>query len=338
MAAKSEERKYVPEESFAQDLAKLDSHSEFAGQQILHFNSLYGKLTCPESNYVYLEGIGSNKFKYLVGEDEKNAGEIWGILKPALEEKAMSMMDGKRPYLYECDVLIAKELVLPERLHEEVEKYEDEKTKKDQNESIEEQITSGSLFKELEESEKFYRKLIKIIKKDGAELSNRTVIGICFHPQERGTKYNNMLLEDAFSVMEPHGYEKGKMPRLSYGLWYEKEGYARTEISDLTIPCEKFVGEVKFILPTLPCGKNYLQKSIEWDGIWKTFREEEKLGLHPTIKEVERKNGKIISETYISPSPKIPCSFITGTKNCAPAWCHTERNSKAEKSRNPLKK
>lgn len=96
MEAEREARKYTPEATFAEDLKKLNPKSEFAGQEVLHFNSLYGKLTIPDACYIFLEGYSDSKkrpYPYLVGEDERSAGEIWESIEPLILDRATEMLD-----------------------------------------------------------------------------------------------------------------------------------------------------------------------------------------------------------------------------------------------------
>jgi hypothetical protein len=302
------------------------------------FSSLYGKITIPGSEYVFFHSFSDSKkrpYPYLVGEDKRNAGEILESIEPSINSRAMEMLDndmvrhdwnarvdyvGK---LQKCYVVIAKELVLPKRFKKEVEKYETA-CKKEESMSLKDSIVSGNFFVELEQTDLFEKKLAKILEKEGAQLGNRTVVDVSMFAGNLSYPHSIELMERAARILKDYNYKPEEMPWMSFGMYLENPGHAYSDMWQLRNCNNMFIGEVKTIEPLLPCGKTHIQRMKEWNAIWKQFRKEEKQGLHkiPPKKEFD-KNGKLISITYETASPNIPCDFIKGHDKCAPSWCET---------------
>lgn len=341
MGKEREARKYIPEKTFSEDLAKLNPKSQFAGQEILHFNSLYGELTIPHAELVFLRNLDSKKrpYPYLIGKDKRSAGEIWESIKPLILKRAYEMLedivqqkwDEETDYvgkLMEGTVIIAKELILPDRFKKEVEKRK-EIEKRELQMSIEEAILSGQFFLELEESNMFYQKLIRILQEDGIKLSNKTVVDISMlTPAGLSYQHTIELMEIAAKELKNQGYRPVNLPELYYELFYETPGYPRARIYDLKDSSEMFVGECKLIEPQLPCGKTYKERYGEWREIWKKFEEERKRGLHKIPPKKRINTNGTVTITYTTPTPNIPCGFINGVNNCAPSWCKKHSRGK----------
>ena len=330
---KRQERKYMPEKTFAEDLAKLDPNSQFPGQEVLHFNSLYGKPQLDGSELIFLNGYPDSEvrnYPYLIGDDNRSTAEIWKAIDPVVSDRAMEMLEetvrhehnaqydyvGK---LVDGHVTIAKELILPDIFKEEVQKYK-KAMKKEPKTSLENSIVSGKFFIDMKRSELFEQKLIRILQKEGAKLGNRTVVDMSMWANSLSYPHTIELMENIADVLKD--YHKEQLPWMSCGFFYEIPGYARADIDQLESSSDMFVGECKHIFPNLPCGKTYVEKIREWDATWKKFREEEKMGMHkiPPKKEYDSK-GRIVSILYETASPNIPCGFIEGKEQCAPGWC-----------------
>jgi len=337
--AERERRKYTPERTFAKELAKLDAKSKFADQEIIHFNSLYGPVTMPDARYVvfhYYPDSDRRPYPYLVGEDGRSAKEIWESIRPVVEERAIEMLEndvvrqywnGEVDYvgkLSSCDVVIAKELVLPREFKREAEKREKARqaaSRKLGPASLESSILSGQLFADLEESNRFNQKMIRILKKDGATISSRTIVDVSVSGHGPAYRQSIELMERVVEVLQPRGYALEELPWMSYGLWDKWPGYARADISELKEWSEAFVGEMLAVAPLLPCGKTYRQRSGETERIWNTFEKECKRGMHKIPpRKVVNPDGTV-TITHETPMPELPCGFVDGVDRCSAKWC-----------------
>jgi hypothetical protein len=319
---------WKPNKTFIKNLADLPGSD---------FSSLYGKITIPSSEYIFLHSFSDSKkrpYPYLVGKDKRSAGEIMESIEPSVMGRSMEMLDNdivRHDWNAEVDyigklqrgyVMIGKELMLPKRFKKEVEKYENAQ-KKEASMSIKDSILSGKFFVELEQSELFEQRLASILEREGAQLGNRTVVDVSMWAGKLSYPHSIELMERVARVLKNHNYKLEELPWMSFGLYCESPGHAYADMWQLRSCNNMFIGEVKTIEPLLPCGKTHSQVNKEWNATWKQFRKEEKQGLHKIPpKRVENPDGTV-SITYEIASPDIPCGFIKGHDECAPSWCET---------------
>lgn len=291
-----------------------------------NFNSLYGRKTIPDSDYIFLydEGLEKRPYPYLIGEDKRSTGEIWKSIEPVIADRAKEMLENDtiRQYwsdekdyvgkLKRCYIFLAKELLLPKKFKKEVDKHK-EGQKKEPYMSIEDSVLSGKFFAEHVQEELFEKKLACILEKEGTKLGNRTVVDVKMSGHTISYPQTIELMEKTIGILKDQNYKLENMQLSGFCPYADIDKLVKSEVM--------FVGEVKLIEPLLPCGKTSRQRNHEWEKIHKKYDEERKCGLHKTytrsgIDEEERRFTR-----YITPSPRMPCGFIKGRKECAPGWC-----------------
>jgi len=307
------------------------------------FSPIYGKATISDSEYIFFQSFSDRKkriYPYLVGEDERSAREIYSSIEPSIKDRAMEMFDkdmvrhdwnanvdyvGK---LKKCYVVIGKELLLPKRFKDEVEKHERSIEKfnsvEEATASLKDSLASGKFFEELKQSESWENKLACILQKEGLRISDTTIVDISMMAEHTSYPHSIELMTRAAKVLKDYDYKPKEMHWMGFELYLEIPGHAYSDLWKLRSSKDVFIGEVKTLEPLMPCGKTHSQKEREWNVAWKKFREEEKRGLHRVRPKKEYdKNGRLVSITYRTASPKIPCGFIKGLKQCSSAGCES---------------
>jgi len=318
--AEKQRIKYTPGKTLEEDLNKLDPNSAYPGSEIMHFNSLYGPITIPDSELVAPYGYrSSEKTSYIVGEDKRSAGEIYARIRDAIEkrvnrafqkENVKVQVNALTEYVGPIDgvhVIIAKELILPEKIRQIKE-----------NKWKEEETAPGRIGK-------YDREIIETLQKEGVRLGTKTLIEIWVGAAGIGVKeLREELVDIAFEILSKEGYKIEKFPWLCYGYNNESPGRARVDLYELADSAMMYVGELKPIEPVLPCGKTHKQVSREWDELDKRYREEIKLIERRGLTSEEE--AKMVLERYgivLSPEgkPTLPCNFRADTKVCTPDNC-----------------
>jgi hypothetical protein len=339
--AEEQRRKYTPEKTLEEDLKKLNPNSSFPGMEIMHFNSLYGPITIPDSElvapYAFRPSRLNEKTSYIIGEDKRSVGEIYAEIRYAIEERVNRAfqkeivqveVNALTEYVGPIDevhVIIAKELILPEKVRE-IKKI---KWK-------EEETAPGRIGK-------YDREIIKTLQKEGLKLGTKTIIEIWVGAAGIGVeKLREELMDIVLGILSKDGYRIEKLPWLCYGYNHESPGCARADIYEIADSMIMFVGELKEIEFMLPCGKTRSQILKEWDELDKRYREE--------IKQVRKRDltreeeAKMILERYgivLGPEgePTHPCNFRKDTRVCTPEDCRRGRyisKSEAQSSKDYL--
>jgi hypothetical protein len=291
-----------------------------------NFGSLYGKGTISDSDYIFLydKGFDKRPLPYLIGEDGRSAGEIWKSIEPAIIDRAKEMLekdivrsewDSETDYVGKLQrgcAFIAKELLLPKDFRKEVEKRK-ELQKKEPYMPMEGAVFASKSIVDLEQQELFYKKLARVLGREGTELGNKTVVDIEMLGHNVSYPHTVELMERAIGVLKDHNYNLESLHLSGFTPYADIDKLIDSKIM--------FVGEVKLIEPLLPCGKTSRQKNREYDEINKKYDEERKRGLHKTYTRsgIDERRRKFT--THIIPSPRIPCSFIKGQRQCAPGGC-----------------
>jgi len=129
--AEREREMWRPRKTMAEELAKLSPNGNFPGQQPICFNALYGELTIPDSQYVFIHGYSDSKKRpYIIGKDKRTAGQIWSVLEKRMGNRINEMLEKEivghdvnalTDYvgpLENIHMLIGKELIVPRKITE----------------------------------------------------------------------------------------------------------------------------------------------------------------------------------------------------------------------------
>jgi hypothetical protein len=218
---------------FELELSKLDTESKFPEQEGILLNSLYGKLTVPESQYVFAwTPWNPGNERYLVNaHEERKAGDIYMTFKEILERETRELFK-KNSYLSELNILIGKRLKLPE----------------------------GIQLREGREDSEFMRSAIKAIKENGIKLTNETLIDLIMRSGRFKSDEATEILEDVtYEILSRRGYERKEMPRITYKWVRKGKGEARPEMRFFTGE-NCYLGELKIIQTSSPRWRTFLER------------------------------------------------------------------------------
>jgi hypothetical protein len=255
-------------ERFEKDLARLNPRKH-GDMQCLRLDHLYGKSSIPDSYPTLVHGYSDSRkrpYPFILGEDARTAVEIYRSLEPLVIDRANEMLkndvvrqpfDEKTDYLGKLekyDVFIAKEIVLPKRFRQEVFKHEHVEGKGPIM-TLSELVRSGQLFVDIEKSEKFDQKLMRILQKEGMEISDMTLVDVSAWAKRLSYSQSIELMEIIAEPLKNRGYElKRDLPWLNPSHWGKNER-AYVTVSQLRNCTHLFVGEAKIVESSIPYEK-----------------------------------------------------------------------------------
>lgn len=288
-------------DAFKAYLQTLDHDSDHPSLLYIDFSLLYGPPQIPESSLTLhmSDDNFQSEYPYFVGEDRRSVGEIWSSIRPLIYDRVIGMMDDEvrqfynsdRDYvgkLVECPVLIAKELILPDRFLEELRENE-ENIKRRKPLSLHDSVVSGQLFVDLEQGKMFYQRLVRILKEEGAELGKRTWIASPVYASRISLDHTMEVAEILHEELSKHGYESKVNPKI-WGYGWGVDGKAKVWLGTLKNSTYRMVGEIVMIEPLLPCGTTHHRRQLEFY-------------------EMQERGGQ------------LGCGFIEGLEKCAIGYC-----------------